>query len=70
MAEAFMVRARSILTKYEKQQLLPLIQEERRSLLSVHLEVLQNVEDGLDRAMKAFFRRVKAKKKAGFPTLS
>jgi len=33
----------------------------------MHSEVLQNVGDRLGKAMKAFFRRVKAKKKAGFP---
>ena len=55
------------LTKYDQQQFLPLIKEERPSLLSVHSQVLQNVGDRLDKAMKAFFRRVKAKKKAGFP---
>jgi len=53
--------------KYDKQQLLPLIKEERPSLLSVHSEVLQNVKGRLDKAMKVFFRRVKAKEKAGFP---
>jgi len=53
--------------QYEQLQFLPLIKEERPSLLSLHSEVLQNVEGRLDKVMKAFFRRIKAKKKAGFP---
>ena len=55
------------LTKYHQQQFLPLMKKERPSLLSVHSQVLQNVGDRLDKAMKAFFRRVKSNEKAGFP---
>ncbi len=47
------------LTNDQQQQFLPLMKKERPSLLLVYSQVLQNVGDRLDKAMKAFFRRVK-----------
>jgi len=55
------------LSKYQQQDLLPLIKEDRPSLAKVHSQVLQNVNDRLDKAFQAFFRRCKAGEKPGFP---
>jgi len=55
------------LTKYQQQDLLPLLKEERPSLSRIHSQVLQNVNDRLDKAFRAFFRRCKAGEKPGFP---
>jgi len=55
------------LSKYQQQDLLPLLKEERPSLSRIHSQVLQNVNDRLDKAFRAFFRRCKAGEKPGFP---
>ena len=55
------------LTKYQQQAFLPLIKEERPALLSVHSQVLQNVNDRIDKAFQAFFRRVKTGENPGYP---
>jgi putative transposase len=55
------------LSKRQQQDLLPLLKEERSSLTLVHSQVLQNVNDRLDKAFQAFFRRCKAGEKPGFP---
>jgi len=46
---------------------LPALKEQRPSLASVHSQVLQNVAVRIDLACKAFFRRVKAGEKPGYP---
>lgn len=55
------------LSKRQQQDLLPLLKEERSSLTLVHSQVLQNVNDRLDKAFQAFFRRCKAGEQPGFP---
>lgn len=55
------------LSKYQQQDLLPFLKEERPSLAQIHSQVLQNVNDRLDKAFRAFFRRCKAGEKPGFP---
>lgn len=54
-------------TWYDCNKLLPGLKEQRPSLYGVHSQVLQNVGDRLDRAFKAFFRRVKAGENPGYP---
>lgn len=46
---------------------LPVFKKQRPSLASVHSQVLQNVAVRIDLAFKAFFRRVKAGEKPGYP---
>jgi putative transposase len=46
---------------------IPALKAERPSLAQVHSQVLQNVATRLDRAFAAFFRRVKAGEKPGYP---
>jgi putative transposase len=46
---------------------LPALKVERPALASVHSQVLQNVGVRIDLAFKAFFRRVKAGEKPGYP---
>ncbi len=46
---------------------LPAFKEQRPSLVSIHSQVLQNVAVRIDLAFKAFFRRVKAGEKPGYP---
>jgi transposase, IS605 OrfB family, central region len=46
---------------------LPTLKKQRPSLASVHSQVLQNVAVRIDLAFKAFFRRVKAGEKPGYP---
>jgi len=55
------------LTKFQQNNFLPFIKEERTSLTLIHSQVLQNVTDRLDKSYKAFFRRVKSGQTAGFP---
>lgn len=43
------------------------LKKERESLNDVHSQVLQNVAVRIDLAFKAFFRRIKAGEKAGYP---
>jgi putative transposase len=45
----------------------PMLKEQRPSLHRVHSQVLQNVAVRIDLAYKAFFRRVKAGEKPGYP---
>jgi len=52
---------------YDCNGLLPGLKEERPSLCGVHSQVLQDVGRRLDKAFKAFFRRVKAGEKPGYP---
>ena len=55
------------LSLYEQQASLPTLKKQRPSLASVHSQVLQNVAVRIDLAFKAFFRRVKAGEKPGYP---
>jgi putative transposase len=55
------------LSLYQQNQRLPALKAERPSLVNVHSQVLQNVALRIDLAMKAFFRRVKAGEKPGYP---
>jgi len=55
------------LAKYQQQAFLPFLKEERPSLLCVHSQVLQNVNDRIDKAFQGFFRRIKAGEKPGYP---
>ena len=52
---------------YDQHATLPALKKERPSLATVHSQVLQNVAVRIDLAFKAFFRRVKAGQKAGYP---
>lgn len=55
------------LTLYSQIKNLPSLKNDRPSLSTVHSQVLQNVAVRLDLAFKAFFRRVKAGEKPGYP---
>jgi putative transposase len=55
------------LTLVDQHALLPLMKEERKSLETVHSQVLQNVIKRLDLGFQAFFRRIKGGEKPGFP---
>lgn len=46
---------------------LPILKKQRPSLANVHSQVLQNVAVRIDLAFKAFFRRIKAGEKPGYP---
>src|SRR5438034_6320538 len=52
---------------YDQLGTLPALKVERPSLATVHSQVLQNVGVRIDLAFKAFFRRVKAGEKPGYP---
>ncbi len=55
------------LTYYEQAPSLPHLKELRPSLKAIYSQVLQNVAVRIDLAFKAFFRRVKAGEKPGYP---
>lgn len=55
------------LSLYKTNTLLTQWKQERPSLTSVHSQVLQNAQERVDLAYKAFFRRVKAGEKPGYP---
>jgi len=55
------------MTKYETNNLLPAWKEEKPELNEVFSQVLQNVHERVDLALRAFFRRVKAGEKPGYP---
>jgi putative transposase len=52
---------------YDTQGYLPRWKEERPALQAVHSQVLQNVQVRVDLAFNAFFRRVRAGEKPGYP---
>jgi putative transposase len=52
---------------YEQLGTLPALKAERPTLSTVHSQVLQNVGVRIDRAFQAFFRRVQAGEKPGYP---
>src|SRR6266702_2496934 len=55
------------LSCYHQIDTLGLLKQERPTLKQVHSQVLQNVAVRIDLAFKAFFRRVKAGEKPGYP---
>ncbi|MBA2680872.1 MAG: IS200/IS605 family element transposase accessory protein TnpB [Ktedonobacteraceae bacterium] len=55
------------LSLYQQQDTFPLLKEQRPTLKQVYSQVLQNVAVRIDLAFKAFFRRVKAGEKPGYP---
>lgn len=55
------------LSLYGQQSNFPNFKQQRKSLTSIHSQVLQNVAVRIDLAFKAFFRRVKAGEKPGYP---
>ena len=55
------------LSKYETNNMLPEWKEDRPELKEVFSQVLQNVHERVDLALKAFFRRAKAGEKPGYP---
>jgi putative transposase len=55
------------LSLYQQQDTFSLLKEQRPTLKKVHSQVLQNVAVRIDLAFKAFFRRLKAGEKPGFP---
>jgi len=55
------------LNYYDQTNNLPSLKEQRPSLADIHSQVLQNVAVRIDLAFKAFFRRVKAGEKPGYP---
>lgn len=52
---------------YDTHKLLTAWKKDRQELLQVYTQVLQNVQMRVDLAFKAFFRRVKAGEKPGYP---
>ena len=64
--DAYRIASISI-TYQDQQNQLPEIKKIRDDLKSVHSQVLQDVLKRLDNGMQAFFRRVKAGEKPGFP---
>src|SRR5271157_3988142 len=55
------------LSCYGQQATYPMLKEQHPSLKTVHSQVLQNVAMRIDLAFQAFFRRVKAGEKPGYP---
>jgi putative transposase len=55
------------LSLYETNAMLTQWKQEQPALTAVHSQVLQNAQERVDLAYKAFFRRVKAGEKPGFP---
>jgi len=54
-------------SKYETHNLLPEWKVEKPELNEVHSQVLQNVQERVEMAFQAFFRRVKSGEKPGYP---
>ncbi|MGL4610443.1 MAG: RNA-guided endonuclease InsQ/TnpB family protein [Trueperaceae bacterium] len=55
------------ITRFQQDKYLPEIKEALPEYSNVHSQVLQDVLKRLDKAYQAFFRRIKAGAKAGFP---
>ena len=55
------------LSLYDTNKLLPTWKQEHPELKGVYSQVLQNVQERVDLAFKAFFRRLKAGEKPGYP---
>ncbi len=58
---------RKTLSLYDTNKLLTLWKQEHPELKGTFSQVLQNVQERVDLAFKAFFRRVKAGEKPGYP---
>jgi putative transposase len=52
---------------YDTKKMLPIWKEQKPELNNVHSQVLQNVTERVELAFQAFFRRVKAGEKSGYP---
>jgi putative transposase len=52
---------------YESKKMIPVWKKEKPELKTVHSQVLQEIVKRVDLAFQAFFRRVKAGEKAGYP---
>jgi len=55
------------ISKYETNALLPIWKSDKPELKDVYAQTLQNVQERVDLAFKAFFRRVKAGEEPGYP---
>lgn len=55
------------ISKFETYNKLPEWKVEKPELTEVHSQILQNVQERVDLAFKAFFRRVKSGEKPGYP---
>ncbi len=55
------------LSLYDTNKLLTIWKRDHPELVRAHSQVLQNVQERVDLAFKAFFRRVKAREKPGYP---
>src|SRR4030042_5878329 len=55
------------LSLFDTNKLLTLWKKEHPEFVGVHSQVLQNAQERVDLAFKAFFRRVKAGEKPGYP---
>ena len=64
--DAYKWKRKSISYIHQANQL-PDIRDDRKELLEVHSQVLQDVLTRLDKAFKSFFLRIERKQKAGFP---
>ncbi len=64
--DAWEMEGRS-LSKYETNNMLPEWKEDKPELKGVFSQVLQNVHERVDLALKAFFRRAKDGEKPGYP---
>ncbi|MFZ0531636.1 MAG: transposase [Anaerolineales bacterium] len=60
-------QAKKTLSLFDTNKLLTLWKKEHPELVGVHSQVLQNAQERVDLAFKAFFRRVKAGEKPGYP---
>lgn len=60
-------RERKSISYHAQATSLPAIKKQRPALANVHSQVLQNVAVRIDLAFKAFFRRVRASEKPGYP---
>ena len=60
-------RDQKSLSLYDTNKLLTRWKQEHMELQNVHSQVLQNVQERVDLAFQAFFRRVKAGEKPGYP---
>ncbi len=58
---------RKSISLYDTAALLPIWKREHPEMKGVYSQVLQNVQARVDSAFKAFFRRVKAGEKSGYP---
>ena len=56
---------KKVLSLYDTHKLLTLWKKQHPELKGVHSQVLQNVQERVDLAFKAFFRRVKMGEKPG-----